>query len=388
VSRMKLIKSTIALFVMSSMMFTMACSNNTNNEQQNNNTTTKVEEEKGPYDDLKIGVVNIGSSTDSSGYTFAHTNGIKGMMSALNLRNDQVIYKDNVPDDAPDTIRDAIKNCINKGCKIIFTTSYGFQEVTYEMAEKYPSVYFSHCSGKMSNGKNMNRYFGRIYQPFYLAGIAAGLKTKTDKIGFVSAFGTAVSESAYCLNAFAMGVESVNKKAKVITRVINCWDDEKKERTAAEKLVKAGVDVIGQDTDSSMPQKVAEENNIYGVGYNNDMRKDAPNATLVSVIWNWEKYYTDTVKDICADNWDVQNYYGGLKEGIVDITELSELNDKKAEKKIKDVVKMFNEGTWDVFNGKIVTNTGKTIGENNVALSGDEIQFNINWLYKNIKVDK
>ena len=49
---------------------------------------------------------------------------------------------------------------------------------------------FSHCSGYKNNGKNLNNYFGRIYEARYLTGIAAGLKTKSNKIGYGAAQGS------------------------------------------------------------------------------------------------------------------------------------------------------------------------------------------------------
>lgn len=385
--KLSIIRALVLLLLIISILTLCGCSKETNYTSISNNTEKPKKDttKKNPYSDLKIGMINIGSSSDDSGYTYTHTNGIKYMISALKLKDNQVIYKNNVPDNNPDSIRGAIQKCIDDGCKIIFSTSYGFKDITLEMANKNPNVYFSHCSGDLSNGKNMNRYFGRIYQPFYLAGIAAGLKTKSNKIGFVSAFGKKGSESAYCLNAFAMGAESVNPKAKIYSYSINCWDDEKKERVAAEELIKLGVDILGQDTDSNTPQIIAEENNIYGIGYNSDTSKDAPDSTLLSVVWNWNNYYTNTVQDIVEGKWDGSNYFGGLKEGTVDITSLAKFNHPDAEKEIQKVSEKFINNTWDVFTGKISTNNGKILGNPDSSLSDDEIQFKTNWLYKTIK---
>lgn len=353
-------------------------------------SSTKKEEtstENNAYADLKIGVINIGASTDTSGYTFAHVNGIKGMMSSLKLKDDQVIYKDNIPDGEQDldTIKKAIQECIDGGCKIIFATSFGFSKAVSELAEQYPEVYFSHCSGELSNGKNFNRYFGKIYQPFYLAGIAAGLKTKTNKIGFVSAWGKVVSESAYCLDAFAMGVASVNPNARVYSYAINSWGDEKLETQAATYLTANKADVIAQDTDSKAPQLIAQNAGVWSIGYNSDMSKDAPKANLLSVIWNWSSYYTYAVKSIVEKSWTCPNYFGGMKEGLIGITSLSaELNDPNAQAKIDEATKKFTDGSWDVFTGVIPTNTNSTVGTDGTSLDDDTIQFKTNWLYKNV----
>ena len=388
----KIFKILTSALLVGSMLTLCACSKEAPTNQQSSSTKKeeKKEDTKNPYSDLKIGVINIGASTDTAGYTYAHIAGIKGMLSTLNMKDDQVIYKDDIPDKEGDleTIKKAIQECIDSGCKIIFSTSFGFAKATEEMAAKYPDVYFSHCSGSISNGKNMNRYFGKIYQPFYLAGIAAGLKTTTNKIGFVSAWGNVVSESAYCLNAFAMGVESVNPRAKVYSYAINSWGDENLEKTAATFLVSHGADVVAQDTDSSQPALVAQANKAFNIGYNSDMSKDAPNSTLMSVIWNWSSYYTYAVQSIVEGKWDCANYFGGFKEGTVGITDLATFNNPTAATKITEATNKFTSGEWDVFTGVLTTNTGQTVGTANTPMNEDDIQFKTNWLYKNIKVVK
>ena len=77
---------------------------------------------------------------------------------------------------------------------MIFATSWGYMDICEALADEYPDVIFSHGTGYKSNGVNFNNYFGRIYQARYLTGIAAGLKTETNKIGYVAAMGKDNSE--------------------------------------------------------------------------------------------------------------------------------------------------------------------------------------------------
>ena len=390
--RNKFLKTTLSLLMAGVLLIGATGCAKQEPVQKQSSTKVKKEESKEDkakkdlYKDVKIGVVNIGASTDKAGYTFAHINGIKGMMSSLGIKDDQIMYKDNIPDGQADLakIKAAIQECIDAKCNIIFGTSYGFKEAMAELAELYPEIYFSHCSGELSNSKNFNRYFGKIYQPFYLAGIAAGLKTQTNKIGFVSAWGTTVSESAYCINAFAMGVASVNKNAKVYSYKINSWGDEKLETEAATYLVKNKADVIAQDTDSKAPQLIAEKNNVWSIGYNSDMSKDAPKATLLSVVWNWSSYYTYAVKSMVDKSWTAPNYFGGMKEGLIGITELADFNADGAQEKIDDATKKFTSGSWDVFTGVIPTNKKTTVGTEGKAMDDDTVQFKTNWLYQNV----
>ena len=59
-----------------------------------------------------------------------------------------------------------------------------------QLAEEFPDVIFSHGTGYKSNDTNFNNYFGSIYQARYLSGIVAGMKTESNKIGYVAAMGS------------------------------------------------------------------------------------------------------------------------------------------------------------------------------------------------------
>ena len=137
-------------------------------------------------DSIKVGVLYISDPSEGSGYSYTHDLGIQGMQENLGLDSDQIVRKIADDGDAAATEK-AIKDCISEGCNIIFTTSWGYMETTAALAEQYPDVYFSHGTGYLSNGKNFNNYFGRIYQARYLSGIVAGMNTKSNKIGYVAA---------------------------------------------------------------------------------------------------------------------------------------------------------------------------------------------------------
>lgn len=144
-------------------------------------------------EDVKVGFIFIGDVSDK-GYTYAHYQGLLAMQEALGLTDDQIIIKTNVPEDS--ACDAAMLELIEAGCQIIFGNSYGYMNYMAEMAEEYPEVIFSHCSGYMSNDVNFNNYFGAIYQARYLSGIAAGMKTQTNKIGYVAAMQTPRSSAA------------------------------------------------------------------------------------------------------------------------------------------------------------------------------------------------
>ena len=336
-----------------------------------------------PVEDIKVGVLYISDPAEGSGYSYTHDLGIQGMQSNLGLSDEQIERKI-VDDSDAEATKATIEECIADGGNVIFTTSWGYMETTAEMAEKYPDIYFSHGTGYMSNGTNFNNYFGRIYQARYLSGIVAGMNTKSNKIGYVAAQDTSNSEVTGGIDAFAIGVESVNPNAKIYVVVTNSWYDPEKEEAGAKKLLDMGCDVMTQHCDTPYPLTLAQEYGVYGIGYNSDMKKEVPKACLCSVIWNWSAYYTSAVDAIIGGTWNGENYYGGMNEGLVEITELASFCKEGTQEKVSEASGAILSGKYNVFDGELKTNTGEIIGAEGQTLDDATITGGINWYYQNV----
>ena len=249
------------------------------------NTSDKTEN-NGSDGSFKVGAIYINSQNDTSGYTFAHHNGITKAMDSLGMSTkDDLFIVDNVPED-DEKVKAAIDTLAGKGCNIIFGISFGYINAFDEAAKEYPDIIFSHATGYLSNDTNFNNYFGRIYQARYLAGIAAGYKSVelgNNNVGYVSAWGTEYAETCSGINAFTLGVQSVNPDATVHVYELQTWGDNEKERQAAQILIDTyDCCVIAQHCDSAQPQLVAAEKGVFGCGYNSDMSVDAPDAHLTA----------------------------------------------------------------------------------------------------------
>lgn len=340
-----------------------------------------------PKDEIKVGVIHLSDPAEGSGYTYTHDQGIIGMQQNLGLADDQIVRKISVDDTDAAAVETAITECVEEGCNIIFATSWGYMDTCEALAEEFPDVIFSHGTGYKSNGTNFNNYFGRIYQARYLSGIIAGMKTETNKIGYVAAMGQENGEVTSGCNAFAMGVASVNPDAEVYVSVTNSWFDPEGEKQAAARLIAEGCDVIGQHCDTPNPQTAAEEHGVWGVGYNSDMTKDAPGATLTSVMWDWSVYYTKAVQNVIDGTWvageKVDNYFGDMADGLVTLGEFnSDLVTDEMIAKVEEVKAQIVSGEWDVFDGKteIMDNEG-----NAHTLEGADYG-SCNWYYENVNV--
>lgn len=174
---------------------------------------------------------------------------------------------------------------------------------------------FLHAGG-LKTSANVGTYFANSDDAMYLAGMAAGGTSKTEKLGFVAAF--PIPQVLRSINAFTMGAQAVNPKAT--TRVVwtGAWLNPPKEAEAANSLADAGVDVIGEQIDSPITlAKTAQKRGIFVVGKDVNVQKFAAKAYLTGASWNWGPMMVDLVKQIGADTWKPSHVRGDLKDGTV-----------------------------------------------------------------------
>jgi basic membrane protein A len=324
-------------------------------------------------DNLKVGFVYIGSINDE-GYTQAHD---KGRL-ALEAQGIKCAYVQNVPENAD--CEKAIRDLIDQGCNVIYTNSFGFMDWTIKAAADFPNVYFGHCSG-YKRAENVSTYFGKIYQARYLSGIAAGYKTKVNKIGYVAAF--PIPEVIRGINAFTLGVQSVNPAASVEVIWTNTWYDPAVEKQGALELLNKGCDVIAQHQDTTAPQIAAQEQGAFAVGYNVSTPTAAPQAYLTAPLFHWEVFYVDDVQSVIAGTWKSRAYWEGFSNGTVTLDTLTANNDPRAAAAIAGAEGQIKAGTLEPFTGPLLDQAGTVKVPAGTKMTDDEI-WNMGWFVKGV----
>jgi len=243
----------------------------------------------------KIAMLYISPRNDG-GWTQAFDEARQKLETELDIK---IQYVESVPENAS-SIRPAVDRLIQRGANVIIGTAFGYSDTFKELAEKYPDVAFLNGSGTTNSG-NLESFYGRTYESQYLCGMAAGAASKTGKLGFVAA--NPFGQVNWTVNAFALGAQQINPDATVTVVYTGAWNDPVKERAAAMALIDAGADVLGQHVDSPTPQIVAQERGVHGTGHHRDMREFAPDATVCSSVWVWDKFLAPELKKISAGNW-------------------------------------------------------------------------------------
>ncbi|CAN5328226.1 BMP family ABC transporter substrate-binding protein [soil metagenome] len=268
---------------------------------------------------LKVGFVYV-SPIGEAGWTYQHDQGRLAMQKAL---GDQV--KTTVVEavaEGADSER-VIRDLASQGHQLIFATSFGYLEPTLRVAAEFPGVKFEHAGG-YKTATNVNTYNARYYEARYLAGLLAGKTSKTGVAGYVAGF--PVPEVVQGINAFAIGMREANPKATVRVVWLNTWFDPAKEREAALTLINQGADVLTNHSGSPAVAQTAQAHVKQGVrviSYQSDMRAFAPDAQLAAITQHWGGYYSQVARSVLAGTWKPQPVWGGMKDGLVQLSALS-----------------------------------------------------------------
>lgn len=299
---------------------------------------------------LKVGVLLNGEKNDQS-WSQSHYIGMETSAEELGL---EVIYYENVPE--TEKWLDYINMLIKEECQIIVCNSFNFGSYALQAAKEYPEVHFFHASG-VEIAENLSTYFGRMYQMRYLSGIVAGLQTETNQIGYVAAF--PISEVNRGINAFTLGVRSVNPEAVVYVEWCNSWTDDKAAGNATRNLLlNYDIDVLAMHTDSLRPLEIAEEESIWSIGYNVDNSRKCNDTFLTAPVWNWENFYIPRIKECQQGKFIGRKYWEGAESGMISLAPLT----NHVKDGIADIVEQkmqeISSGTFDVFYGPIYDREG------------------------------
>ena len=208
---------------------------------------------------------------------------------------------------------DAIEQAVREGANVVFTTTVPLIFACRKLAPRYPAVRFLNCSVDMPY-PGVRTYYGRMYEAKFLLGATAGTLAPDGRIGYIAdapIFGTPAG-----INAFALGAQMTNPRARVALRWSCCEED------AAQRLLQDGVSII---CGSELPRS-GEKGELCGLCR---AASDGTVKQLALPVWNWGDFYVRLVRGILRGSWDALNaagtgravsYWWGLASGAIDVS--------------------------------------------------------------------
>ena len=310
-------------------------------------------------DKAKVGFVYLTTPGDH-GWTYAHEVARQDVEKHF---GDKVVttFVENVPE-GPDSAR-VIRELAKQGNEIIFTTSFGYMDHTIKVAKEFPNVKFEHITG-YKRSPNVATGNIRFYEGRYVQGVVAGLMTKSNKIGYLASF--PIPEVIQGINAFGIGLRSVNPKAEVSVIWVNSWYDPVKEADAAKVHIAEGADILAQHTDSPAMLQTAQKAGVHGFGQSSDMKAFAPKAQLFSSVNNWGPYYISKIQQMMDGKWSTGdgpdhwagNTWVGMADDYLVLSPFENMPSDVAAAAAKAAADI-KSGKNKIFTGPIKDNSGK-----------------------------
>ncbi len=327
---------------------------------------------------LKAAFVYVAPLTDA-GWVRQHELGRLAVQAALGARV-QTHYVENVPE-GPDAER-VIRDLARQGHRIIFTPSFGYMEPTLKVAREFPDVKFESITG-YKTAPNVAAANARYYEGRYLAGVAAG--RMATQAGYVAGF--PIPEVVQGINAFALGMRSVNPRATVKVVWLGEWFNPPRERDAAMTLMNQGVEVLAFHTGSTAVMAAAQERGRLAVAYHSDMRHVAPDAQVAAVTHLWGDYYTRRVQAVLDGQWQSASLWGGVKEGMIRVDAFGSKVPAAVRGEVLARQADMAAGRLPVFAAAreaVRDNQGRTVIEAGRSLSDAQI-LSMNWLVEGVQ---
>ncbi len=243
--------------------------------------------------DIKAGWVWYGPVQDT-GWNVANHASQQAAQKAIGDSLTQM-DADNVPytDDATPVFEQFVTT---QGANVL-VDAVGYGDIFTKVCDDHPDIYCIQTAPFTKLGKNTTGWFPKLWMIEYTAGVAAGLSTKTNTVGYVLGYKLPLITGA--ANAFTMGCRSANAQCEVRTVVTNDYYNPPKTSQAVSTLLDANADVVRSYTDDQGYCKVVKDKgNALAIGQFWTNGDECGDNALMSTVWDFDKYYTDQFKAI------------------------------------------------------------------------------------------
>jgi simple sugar transport system substrate-binding protein len=305
---------------------------------------------------VNVGIIYVGPR-DDYGWNQAHAVAAKALAAVPGVK---VYDEENVPETT--AVRKTLDGMVQSdGASLVFGTSFGyFDPFMVDAARKYPNVQFRHPTSLWNADKhpaNLGGYFCYLDQAHYVNGIAAGLSTTTNRIGFVAAKPIAIVLRN--INSFALGVRKVNPNATVQLILTGDWAMPVREAEAVNALVTAGCDVIACHVDSpKIVIETAERRGVKTLGHNASQARLAPKGFITGAENKWETVYKAFATSLSKGEKLPNQFFGGYDKDMVVSTPFGAGASDKARNAALAAIAELKAGK-PIWTGPVKTNTGK-----------------------------
>ena len=324
---------------------------------------------------MKVAFIHDGTP-EKSGWVHDHEKGRNYVQRVFEDKIETVAYNNamnSALDNHPDEV---IKQAIDDGAKIIFTTSPRLTQASLRAAVDNPDIIVFNCALNKSH-RYIRSYYTRMYEAKFILGALAGSLSESGELGYVCDY--PIYGQIAGINAFALGAQMANPRAKVYLE----WSAVCGAKAAAQKLIDKGIHYISSQDTARFRE---DDRNSFGLSYINGEEM----VLLANPVWKWGVYYEEILRRVFNKTMQAEyeksnkalNYYWGMSAGVVDIGYSLALS--RSSKKFAEFLKdSISHNVCTPFLTPIYAQNGDVIGKDEKSLSLDQI-INMDYLVENV----
>ncbi len=309
---------------------------------------------------------------DLSGWTFGHELGRQHVQQVFGDKIETAAYFNALDADPLDVIREAAQD----GCSVIFTTSPRLLPASLRAAVDDPKLTILNCSLNMSH-RYIRTYYARMYEAKFIAGVIAGSLAGSNDVGYICDY--PIYGQVAGINAFALGVQSVDPCAKVRLE----WSSVGGLDSAMDRLKARGVRLVSS-------QDLARLRDNGHTPFGLAIVTDSGSVNLARPVWQWGVYYETILRRIQDKSFQAEasssakalNYYWGMSAGVVEMRYSDKLPES-TRKMAEFLDRSFRAGMCEPFRGPLYDQSGQAVAPKGQTLSPEQI-IDMTWLNENV----
>ena len=236
---------------------------------------------------------------------------------------------------------------------LIISIGLNSEKAVNNIATEFPDIKFVIVDGVIDNKSNVASITFKDKEGSYLAGIIAGMMTKSNKVGFIG--GANINSIKKFEGGFKEGVKSVNLNASVTSEYLSSdlsgFNKPELGREIAIELYKNDVDIIfhAAGTSGDGIIKAAEEKGKFVIGVDFDQDYMAKGNVLTSVVKRVDAALSIIINKTINNNFKGKIYEFGISNNCISLTEF-----KYTEYIIpKEVIERIEQANQDIKKKKI-----------------------------------
>lgn len=325
-----------------------------------------------------VGIVLSGGAQES-GWNGANYEGARRACESMGVR---LLVKEHVRESTGECM-EAVGALAREGAGMIILSSYAYTGEVQELLQAYPDIVFR-VNAQEHLADNMTSYFVRMYQARYLSGIIAGMRTRSNVIGYVAALPN--SEVNRGINAFTLGVRRKNPTAEVVVFWTGAWDNRDREMEAVDRLVRERhADVITYHQNQGNAVEAADAAGVDSIAYHEEFAEYSPHH-LTAIMCDWEKVYAEMISDYLKGRGNTSdNYWIGMEADAVGLAAYSEYVTQEMRDAVEEARQEILAGKA-VFSGEVYDTEGNLRCGESEIISDEVLLKDVDWYVEGVEI--